>query len=395
MFLPEGTAGDDLLTGGVGATYYSGLGGNDTLAGGPLNDALDGGDGNDLLEGNNGNDYLHGGPGYDTASYLSAGGPVTVNLAAGTATGAAGTDVLDTLEGVVGGPYADSLTGDWGDNRIDGGAGDDTIVGGAGDDTLIGGDGTDTASFEGDARVTVNLGLTTAQATIGAGTDTLTGFENLRGSSQNDALTGSDAPNRLEGGFGNDFLTGAGGNDTLDGGAGVDLATYAAARSHYMVALNDGKVTVTDTAGAEGTDTLTGVERLGFVDTKLALDIAGNAGTVAKVIGAVFGSAMVANKIYVGAGLEMLDGGASEQDLMQLALNFALGDAPNNAAVVELLYTNIVGTAPSAADRAYFVAMLDNHIYTQAGLGVMAAELSLNASNIHLAGLAATGLEYL
>ena len=53
--------------------------------GGEGNDTLVGGSGNDALDGWTGNDTLNGGAGIDTALYQHATGPVTVDLAAGTA----------------------------------------------------------------------------------------------------------------------------------------------------------------------------------------------------------------------------------------------------------------------------------------------------------------------
>jgi Ca2+-binding RTX toxin-like protein len=61
----------------------------------------------------------------------------------------------------------------------------------------------------------VSLALTTAQNTIGAGTDTLSFIENLTGSSFNDTLTGNAAKNTLNGGLGNDRLTGGAGADVF------------------------------------------------------------------------------------------------------------------------------------------------------------------------------------
>jgi hypothetical protein len=43
-------------------------------------------------------------------------------------------DVFKNIEGVIGSPYSDSITGDAGDNRFDGGGDSDTIDGGAGND---------------------------------------------------------------------------------------------------------------------------------------------------------------------------------------------------------------------------------------------------------------------
>jgi Ca2+-binding RTX toxin-like protein len=73
--------------------------------------------------------------------------------------------------------------------------------------------------------VTVSLALQgAAQNTVNAGTDTLSGFENLLGSAFNDSLTGDANANTLSGGAGDDTLNpgaNAGGTvDLLDGGPG-------------------------------------------------------------------------------------------------------------------------------------------------------------------------------
>lgn len=61
-----GTAGPNVLRGGLGNDTLRGLGGNDRLYGGSGNDRLFGGAGNDRLEGHRGRDLLEGGPGNDT-----------------------------------------------------------------------------------------------------------------------------------------------------------------------------------------------------------------------------------------------------------------------------------------------------------------------------------------
>jgi hypothetical protein len=148
-------------------------------------------------------------------------------------------------------------------------------------------------------------------------------------------------------------------------------------------------------SGADGSDTLEHIERLQFSDINVALDIGGNAGTVAKILGAVFGSSSVSNEVYVGIGLDFADGGMTYEALVQLALDFRLGAGASHAAVVDLLYTNIAGVAPDAGTAAYYTGLLDNGTYTNATLTVMAAETIYNASNINLTGLALTGLEFL
>jgi Ca2+-binding RTX toxin-like protein len=72
------------------------------------------------------------------------------------------------------------------------------------------------------------LAITAAQNTVGAGTDTVSLFENLTGSAFNDVLTGSTAANVLMGLAGNDTLNGGSGADLLTGGLGVDRFVFSA-----------------------------------------------------------------------------------------------------------------------------------------------------------------------
>ena len=68
---------------------------------------------------------------------------MVVDLTAGTATGAEGSDTLVGINGIQGSESADTLIGDAGPNFIFGGGGDDHIEGRAGDDFLFGDTGTD------------------------------------------------------------------------------------------------------------------------------------------------------------------------------------------------------------------------------------------------------------
>src|SRR5450631_93919 len=285
------------------------------LSGGAGNDFLVGADGNDTLVGGSGADTMIGGSGTDTADYSASASAVTVNLATNVNTGgdAAG-DSLSGIENVTGSAFNDTLTGDAnanvliggaGTDTLDGATGNDTIDGGAGNDTLTGGAGTDTASYaDATSAVTVNLSTATAQNTIGAGTDTLSGFENLTGSDYNDTLTGDGNANVITGGAGNDTLSGGAGNDTLTGGSGSDTADYSNATAGVTVNLST--ATAQNTVGA-GTDTLSSMENLtgsnyddSLTGTASANIISGGAGN---------------DTIAGGAGADTLNGGSGSDTL--------------------------------------------------------------------------------
>lgn len=260
---------------------------------------LNGGEGDDYLQGTLGNDKIRGGNGIDTASFVTAfsntttGVTVDLNLqGAAQNTVAAGNDLLVSIENLIGSQYNDTLTGDGNDNVIEGGLGNDTLAGGG---------GIDTASYAGaTAGVTVNLGLQGgSQNTVNAGSDTLSGFENLLGSNFNDTLTGDINANTLTGGLGNDTLsTGVnvaiGVVDVLDGGIGTDTASFAGFTNGVNAALNgasDGVATfagnqiailrgIENLIGGTGNDTLTGDTNDNAIEGGLGDDtLDGGAGT--------------------------------------------------------------------------------------------------------------------
>ncbi|HSH88839.1 MAG TPA: M10 family metallopeptidase C-terminal domain-containing protein, partial [Ramlibacter sp.] len=218
-------------------------------------------------------------------------------------------------------------------------------------------------------------------------------IENAIGTSFADRISGNAAANLLAGGAGNDLLEGRDGNDVLEGGAGLDTAVIAASRAGYGIAKAGNSYTVW--GGATGTDSLTGIERITFNDARVALDLDGNAGTVAKILGAVLGASSAHNAVYAGLGLGALDGGMSAETLAQYAIAARLGAGASNSAVVKLLFNNIAGVTPADDYLASYVQLLDNGSFTQGGLAMAAAQHEMNLANIDLVGLAATGLEYI
>ena len=287
-----GGSGNDVLLGNAAANVLKGNAGNDSLMGRA---------GDDTLIGGLGNDTLNGGDGSDTVDYADGPQGVTVNLARGTVTGAAGTDTLTSIENVRGSRGDDTITGDatanrvkgeTGNDKIDGGAGDDTLFGDGGDDTIIGGlgndflaggAGIDTLDFYAAGRaVTVDLSITRAQDT-GVGMDTINTFENLRGSTMGDRLTGDAGANTIKGETGNDVIAGLGGadnlfgdggDDILNGGAGYDVLAGGAGVDRFVFDSLDGDLIKDWTSGEK-------IDVRAFAGSAFSITKAGGKATVA------------------------------------------------------------------------------------------------------------------
>jgi Ca2+-binding RTX toxin-like protein len=265
--------------------------------------------GDDTLAATLESDAIDGLGGTDTVDYSASGSGVTVNLASNTGTGGyAQGDSFASIENLIGSNFNDVLTGDGndnvlegrdgndtlyggdGDDSLSGGIGDDTLEGGAGDDLISGGDGNDTiaggAGLAGDiliggadidtldysasgAGVTIDLENNTA-AGGDAENDTISGFENILGSSGADTLTGDGNDN---------VLTGNGGADTFIGGAGNDTFIIDESSLGVMAAdsvdggADSDTVRLETSAGFSEADllnVLTGVEVLDFTSASVA-----------------------------------------------------------------------------------------------------------------------------
>ena len=392
-----GGSGNDTITGSVGANTLTGAGGDDTLDGGAekdtaayattlaLGDVVANGTGGWTVNGaDEGTDTLsnvefveHGGGRY---VLFGNGGFATLKEAVEAATHPGDTikfaetptdpitvDVTDTNDDInVTIPYdvpTDIHTGD-GDNHIVTGGGDDNITTGTGDDTVKTGDGNDVVDtgggddtiiggsglgddvYDGGPNadtviyssatnsITVDLNATPRSGqpvngadgggpnpdTIGEllaaaghseteavgfaqgvdiGTDALISVENVVGGSGDDTIIGNGGANVLSGGGGDDTLTGGGGADTLIGDLGTDTAQYTAAITSAMVASDGAGHFIVTTGGAEGTDTLSGIEKIDGAGTANIL-LVGNGGYGS--IQAAIDAAASGDTIMIAAG---------------------------------------------------------------------------------------------
>src|SRR4029453_6797740 len=223
-----GTPGDDTLVGTPNRDVINGLQGNDTIDGGAGPDVICGADGDDNVNGNTGLDVINGGLGNDridggagggfsAVAYLEAPGSVTVDLTAGTATGASGNDTLVNINTVLGSRKGDVLKGGSGQDLLLGLGGADTLAGlggpdilagAGGNDSLDGGAGFDYADYEG-SRNRIQANLTRGLA-FGDGRDRFRRIEGVIGGPRADKLIGNNRDNELFGDRGNDTLEGRG-----------------------------------------------------------------------------------------------------------------------------------------------------------------------------------------
>jgi Ca2+-binding RTX toxin-like protein len=337
-----GQSADDILSGGAGDDSLDGGAGNDTLSGGSGSDILTGGVGNDIYiidaldsifeDANGGIDTIMANFSYTLGSYLE-------NLLL------SGSDDIDAI--------GNSLNNILGSN--------------SGDNLLNGIGGFNRASYElaqSTSGVTVNLGITTAQNT-GDGYDTLLNIEGVIGSRYNDHLIGNTSNNSFEGGNG---------DDSINGGDGVDTAIYGGTLGESLRSASLGADGTLTLATSFGTDALSGIERIGFSDIYVALDVSttGNAGQAYELVSAVFNSVPTS---ILGQWLAAFDAGQNMTQVAQSLLDYYVPTGVSSEALVTLLYSNIVGAAPDAATLTSLVGLIGSGQYTQAEFMAAAAQL--------------------
>ena len=383
----DGGADADTLTGGAGADVLSGGAGNDVIAGGTGNDTITGGTGNDSLSGDGNDDrfILQDGFGNDTiaggtqttfdlidASGLTTAATVTfgATLGSGTLSSAGNLATFTTLERVLLGSGADTVTGTTNAEYADGGAGNDSLSGGGGADTLLGGLGNDTiiggtgadslsggdgddlfliASGDGGdtiaggiGRDTIDMSAVTVAMTVayttdgtgsiggsagtytfnglevvlaGTGADSLTGWagaDQLYGGGGNDTLVGNDGADQLFGGAGNDSLDGGLGDDTLQGGAGADTLAGGTGMDYIDYSTSSAAVSInlgsnTATGGDATGDVLAGVD--GIIGSAFNDTLIGFDGE------ATTGTDLYTNVFFGGAGNDSIDGAGGSDAL--------------------------------------------------------------------------------
>ncbi len=366
--------GNDTIRGDAADNTFRGLAGDDSLSGGLGNDTLDGGDGIDVV------DFR------DSATAISANISMTSNTSfsagainAASSTGQ-GTDSLIGIENIIGSSLADIIIGDAAANTISGSGGNDTILAGGGVD-IIDADGEllrdlnnngdtndpletaiagnqDTIDYSwlpaNMGGVDVNLSQQTGNnvtyladtntpGSVDQSGGTVSNFENIRGSQNNDVLTGDAGDNVFFASSGLDVIAGGDGTDTLDFSNNTITSSddvFGDSTITSNIDLNNGSYTISASDGttiAESTN-VSNIENVIGTDGNDVISTSRNLIGNSTVI-----SGGGNDTINASAGNNSIDGGTGIDTVNYLA--FTATDAINVN-----LNTNIVDKETSGSD---------------------------------------------
>jgi Ca2+-binding RTX toxin-like protein len=348
--------------------------------GSPVNDYLYGYDDDEIFHHSAGNDYYNGGNGYDTLTFANSDKAVIVDARGQTGTtlffDSTETDSFVAIEKIVGSQHNDVF---WAGatTEIDGGGGDDWILSGSGANRLHGGTGIDTVSYT-DSTGAVDVQLLSSgylpRAMGGwAEGDTLSGFENVRGSNFDDVIGGDLQANTLWGNGGDDLIRALAGDDKVYGDEGDDFLFGGDGRD--VLDGGDGNDTLW---GEQGDDALSG-----GIDNDLLSggagndDLLGNAGNDSLYGGSgndnLFGQAG-ADTLWGGSGSDLFFFTGTQDspysglpgDTADMIMDFdaAEGDKIHLASIAQELSPYLLETADPSTDPSFTAGSIAvSHLY--------------------------------
>jgi len=270
---------------------------------------------------------------------------------------------------------------------------DDTIYPGGGWDVVDGGGGFDTVVIIGRSsqfKLVFDSGVTYIDALSGASAMTeraqLNNVEQVQFLDKTVSLVV------------NDTIKGQPGTDFFDGGLGIDTVVYNGPQERYSFTKSGNRYVVSEPTGSDDTDYLSNIERIQFSNGKVALDLGGNAGQAARLIGALLGPSFIKDKALAGVVIGLIDQDYSIESIANLGLNtsfyLALAGSTKHEDFVNHVFRNVVGRPPEAIEQKTYVDML-NAGTSQAALAVMAAGTEFTASQIGLTGLTSHGWDFI
>ena len=225
--------------------------------------------------------------------------------------------------------------------------------------------------FEGDEGVVARFN-TVERVIVGTNGDdnfTVEGDRNttVDGGAGNDTITAPGGDDSITGGAGDDFISAGAGNDSIYGGAGADEAVFAGNAADYTIEQNGGLITVTHNETGEVNEVVN-VETLTFDDGSQAVEVSSNVQALTTLYKQLFSFNDAREQNGAGQadleGLQYWNDRAEEgTSLGQIALSMLnsdeagnkldaldLGSAEGISAVIELLYTDVLGRAAADID---------------------------------------------
>lgn len=233
--------------------------------------------------------------------------------------------------------------------------------------------------FEGDEGVVARFN-TIERVIVGTNGDddfTIEGDRNttVDGGAGNDTITASGGDDSITGGAGDDSISAGAGNDSIYGGQGEDVAVFEGNQADYTIEQNGGLITVTHNETGEVNEVVN-VETLTFDDGSQPVEVSSNVQALTTLYKQLFSFNDAREQNGAGqADLEGLqywnDRAVEGTSLGQIALSMLnsdeagnkldaldLGSAEGISAVIELLYTDVLGRAAADIDtegRDYWV----------------------------------------
>jgi parallel beta-helix repeat protein len=201
------------------------------------------------------------------------------------------------------------------------------------------------------------------------------------GTNNSDNLIGSSGPDFIQGLGGNDTMRGGAGDDLLDGGTGVDTSVYAGLSRTYT--LSGSLKAYTVASASKGTDALTSVEVLQFVDGRMVFDVSDPAAIVYRMYDSAFNRAP--DSLGLNSWITALENGKS---VSSMAAAFAASSefkakygALSNQQFVEQLYRNVLDREGDAGGVSHWANALDASTLNR---GQVLAKFSESAEHISL-----------
>lgn len=208
----------------------------------------------------------------------------------------------------------------------------------------------------------------------------------------NYAFSGSDS---ITGSSGNDVLYGAAGNDSINGDSGIDTGVYASSFSSHTITNNGSTITVSSNFDSDGTDTLSNIERLRFIDYSVAFDISGAGGQAYRVYQATFDRAP--DLAGLGYWIKQMDGGMSDPEVAARFIDSAefrslYGTNPTTTQLVDAFYHNALHRTPDQGGLDFYVNQIDTG---QKSVAQVLADLSESPENqLQVIGAIQNGIQY-